>query len=165
MLPSFFISYKWSWNRREKKYKLLSLSLQVCTVNPGSFIRNGTAFPVWVSGSRSAFCDNFSVNERDLLTLRRAWAGKKWPLWSGDCLCRPVGDTDSAISVFMQFSESQTVWNCRKVNVEAQLRVCIYQSPHSRCAGPEPLSAVPLFMIWKFYASHLVLPDTLFYYF
>lgn len=62
----------------------------------------------------------------------------------------------------MQFLRNQTVWNCRKVNVEAQLSKCVNQSPHSRCAGLEPLltglffyyylwfdKMNPIYLTWK----------------
>lgn len=85
-----------------------------------------------------------------LLTLFRVGVGWERPLCGENCLCRPVGYCDLVISVFMQFLRNQTVWNCRKVNVEAQLRVCVCRGPHSRCAGLEPLTGVslPSYYLW-----------------
>lgn len=99
--------------------------------------------------------------------LMRARVEKEWALWSEECLRRgAVGHGDSVISVFMHFLRNQTVWNCRKVNVEARLSKCVYQSPHSRCAGPEPpLTGVgwgaPAYDLTKYKILRISLEDVL----
>lgn len=82
------------------------------------------------------------------------WLEWKRPLWSENCVCRPVAYSNFVISVLMQFLRNQTVWNCTMVNVEAPLRVCVYQNSHARCTGLEPQTGISLLffllcMTWK----------------
>lgn len=75
-----------------------------------------------------------------------------------NCLCKPVGHSDSVISVSMQFLWNQTVWNCRKVSVEARLRVCVFTEA-GVLALNRPPGSLDRFIIYdvknKSYVSHL----------
>lgn len=116
-------------------YRTLIFFFTVKVIDLFSYYAGKELFPYyfWVTGY---FVDTFELDQRGHYEVKTV-SVDQWP-------------TVTVISVLMQFLRNQTVWNCRTLNVEAQLRVCVYQSARTRCAGLEPQTGISLhfYYVW-----------------